>query len=710
MTSAAALPDSTILSIEDYWTNDSIGTNPPWRDPYLRWAALTNFRSLQRNDGEFPAKLSFIVERSTTSSDWQELNRLDGVKVEAAYSEPLSDDRVARFATLRVTTEDLSTPEVALRVMALLRHPHVERLQLGYPRGRNRGFDHEPPCSQAPAPCARPVAERADVVIGVIDEGCPFAHRDLRDALGGTRVAALWQQSTFDKPVLPWSTNGSLGYGRVLDRAAMNDFIEGAEVAGSLDELLCYQAAFAQDDEGPGRKWIKPNRALLKRTSHGSGVMSAAAGQMPALHGARPTCENGGDLHGARGDAASACPIVFVEMPREQIEISSGRWLPVNGLDGLRFILQEARGRYVRPNGLPVPVVANLSAGSTAGAHRGEAMLERAMDELLDADDELAITLAAGNSRNAESHARLDVPRQGSASIGVFVPPAQPFDTFVEFWMPQGVDLTKLTIIVTSPDGLVLAVDAANREAEFVDDPVPGETPEEHATRVGAALLFYPRVAQATHCTMALLAICGTLYSGRRLAVATAGPWRVTVVQQGATPLQVQAWIERDEIGYGNRRDQAARFFAVDNGLRAKDSPVREANTLSNIATGAHVFTVGGYRGPKASGPVADYSGEPSEDWTGQRPRRYLPFAAKADAGKSHPGVRVPGNRGNVVWRMNGTSVSAPQAARYVANEMAKGLTRQQVEAALPRRPAPLPRPGKPTKYKVDRADGRKRL
>jgi hypothetical protein len=105
---------------------------------------------------------------------------------------------------------------------------------------------------------------------------------------------------------------------------------------------------------------------------------------------------------------------------------------------------------------------------------------------------------------------------------------------------------------------------------------------------------------------------------------------------------------------------------------------------------------------------MADYSGAPPKDW--EAADRYLPFAAKVDAGKTHPGVRVPGNRANVSRRMNGTSVAAPQAVRYVANQMAGGKTRVQIEAELPKKPTPLPTAGAGHKPKRDPRDGRKRL
>ena len=700
-----------ILRIDDYWFKDEGFVSTPSRDPYLRWAELTNFRSLQGGDGEFPARLSFIVERTSDSTGWEELDRLVGVDVEAAYLRPMANSEVSRFATLRVITKGLMNDELNDRIMRLLKHPDVARLQLGYPRGRSRTMPDQnpappqPPKADKPRPTQLAPAETAEVVMGIIDDGCPFAHPDLLDPAGRTRLALIWLQTTYGETKPPWMAPIGFQDGRVLERSAMTVFMEQSQPGGSLDETLCYQAAFATEESASG---LKPNRALLSRESHGGSVLAVAAGHPPNLRGMRLPYELSDDLYGEPGDAASCCPLIFVNLPQEQVEISSGRWMPVNALDALRFILREARDRYTRAGAARVPVVVNLSYGSTAGSHSGGAMFECAMDELLNADEHLAITLAAGNSRDAESHAQLDVPARRSASLGLFVPTSTPFDTFVEFWLPPKAELSTIEVSVTTPEGLVMVVSGSQRESVLAE-PFTSTDAEDRARKRTAALFLFPRVVQAVDRTMATLVVCGTVHSVRRDTLATAGPWRITVKNGGKSALKVQCWVERDEVG--GRHAQAARFFSVEGEKRDFERVIRTTNTLSNLATGAHAFQVGGYRGAAADGPMADYSGAPPEAWKDQhKKRRYLPFAAKADASKSHPGVRVPSNRGNVSRRMNGTSVAAPQAARYVANQMAAGKTRVQIEAELWEKPKPLPVAGTGHRPKIDPRDGRKRL
>lgn len=707
-------------------------------DPYLRWAQLSGWLRL-RPQGRWPAQLSFIVERSSDHADWQALRAALAspplrASIPQAYDQPLPNGQVARFATLRLPARtDEPQTDIDARIAHLSRLAGIARLQLGYPRGAAEPHaSAEPPDDSDAASTAQ-----ADVVIGVIDDGCPFGHPALLDPRSQQpRIASLWQQSTRNPVVSPWAPAPGFGYGRVLDATAMSALLHEATRLGRVEERLLYELAFSTDDDAASApavaaRWRKPSRALLSRASHGASVLGLAAAPARPAYGLQDDETRSHRPYVApeagEPEPAACCPLICVDLPREQVEISSGRWMPINALDGIRFIAGQARGRFHGPHqGWPVPVVINLSSGALAGAHVGEAMLERAMDELLAADERLAITLAAGNSRTADAHAGWTVAPGGSAGVGVFVPPCQPFDTCVELWLPHGADLRTLRIQVrppantaARPEAPVLEVGGARGIGQAVlSNPGP-ETLSSGSEGCQAALLLYPTVVQALGRTMALLAISGTTVTSRRRQPAPTGPWTITVLNDGRSPCAVQAWIERDEVVFGQRREQIARFFSLSPaGIDAADErphavPVQMANTLSNIASGRLPLPVGAYRGRARrtptrggewpAGAVASYSGQPSDPPDGA-PRTYLPFAAVADAGKSHPGIRAIGNHGDTLRRMNGTSAAAPQAARYLANAMARGATRQAVLSALPAEPEARG-PGGP-----DPADGRLRL
>ncbi|WP_284620527.1 hypothetical protein [Aquabacterium humicola] len=713
------------------------------RDPYLAWTRATGWRRL-RPGGRWPAELTFVVERAKKST-WDDMRQyLAGKKINgtiaAAYDLPLATGHAARFATLRLATRPTDLPvDVDKRVRKIAGCKHVARLQLGYPRGAAVAQASAPPGQQEGDP------ENAEVVLGVIDDGCPFGHPALLDGKGNPRIAAVWQQTTRDPASHPWKLPADFPYGRVLDRDSMEALIWQSCRFGEVDERLLYELAYTVQDHADGQpcvaaSWPKPSRAMLTRASHGAGVIGLAAAPVRAaysLQDEETRCHrpHGEDATQAAHEPAANCPILCVDLPREQVEISSGRWMPVQALDGIRFIIGEARRRFRRADGSKVPVVVNLSSGASAGAHAGQAMLERAMDELLEADDRLAITLAAGNSRETDAHAQLEVPAAGVAEVGLFVPASHPFDTCVEFWLPQGTDLRDVKITVTEPGLGTLTVHGKHSESLLKD----------RGGAVMAALFLYPSVVQATDRTMAMLAIAGTTVTSSRTGIPRSGPWTVRVKNRSKGELVVRAWVERDEVVFGKRRDQVARFFSLEPARpvagheRPHAPPLQLSDTLSNIATGRLTFPVAAFRGRAVAhevnghqvpaGPVCGYSGQP-RDPAGTAGRQYLPFAAVADAGRSHPGIRVMGNRGDTLRRMNGTSASAPQAARFLANEMARGLTRTEIVEGLSPEPAPVtshaPPPGPPQAGKVghpnapapapapaatpDAADGRLRL
>lgn len=721
-----------------FWPAGAPGAAKP-RDPYLRWAELSGWRNLMPSK-KLPASLSFIVERSARSQGWGGVRAAaPGVDVPSAYDQALpGTGQPARFATLRLATFDAASPGVQLplgvieqRIAAIVGHADVERLQLGYPRG--------PACGEEPVLVHRPMEpvaqpQKAEVVLGVIDDGCPFAHADLLDSGKAPRIALLWQQSARDPVLPPWRAPDGFNHGRVLDRQAMVNLMNDSLRDGQVDEALCYEAAFAVPQQQPPapavavRQWLKPSRVMLVRASHGSGVLALAGAPVAGLAARMPSGLPASEqppyaLYAPAGDAASRSPLIVVDLPREQTEISSGRWFPICGLDGLRFIVTQARSRFQAVSGQgEVPVVINMSSGAHAGAHAGLAMFERAMQELLAADDRLAFVLAAGNSRVNLSHGVLTVPKGGMQELGLFVPPSQPFDSALELWLPAGTRAQDVQITVLAPDGTALTVDGG--VPEQVWSAGPGQTM--------AALMLHDDVVQAPGLTQALLMVWGTTSSITRLSPAPAGCWRVQVSNRSGQTIQVDAWVERDEVVYGQRRPQVARLFNPErSGPGEKPAEVaarkiRRENTLSNIATAALPLAAAAYTGRRADGPVSAYSALPAlkvsiTPGAASTPVAWLPLAAVADAGVSHPGVRVGGNRRAVLQRFNGTSAAAPQAARYLANEMASGKTRSAVVAALPPTPAPTPVPPEWLRHPAEPplgtgntaphpADGRKRL
>ncbi len=644
-------------------------------DPYMRWADATSYRALLRDD-QLPQTFSFIAEGDsnlflTRSQKSPFLN--DRVYIEPIYRDrPLRNGVLAKYWTVRLDVSGLSYDEVKATLLAMITANGLTRLQMGFPRGASGGAQQpEPLPPPAPCPGPHPPLPMTPVVLAVIDDGCAFAHQRLLDSTG-TRVVAIWNQSTFDDVFdsSRWGRPCGFKYGGVIYKADL-DFIMFTTDGGGLpnpnievDELACYQ-----------RYWKKGkrNRGMQGRESHGAAITMIAAGSSTKFN-----------------DFAGKAPVVFVDLPLEQVEISSGRWMAVNGLDAMRFIEATARDSYRGSKGeANVPLVINLSSGSSAGPHDGTSMLECAMDELLENDDNLAITLAAGNSRLAESHVSKTVSARGNSVIEFFVPHSKLWETYVELWLPAGTKaksdvLNRVQFVLHSPDGGSTAPVSLSPEVNSSADFIKSKTSE-----IVAGIQFSRTVVQSLGRSMVLVAIAAT-NNHPRYVHAAAGAWRVEITNKNKIPVTVDAWIERDEVVFGARRPQLARFFdseasdshVTDWAESPADTAVKRSGTFSNIASGQQksvqrTFAVGAGTGDYESGFASPYSGAPMDG------RPSPSFVATADRGPARPGILVNGNYRGALRHINGTSVTAPLVARWIANEMAAGRTRTWIEQLI---------------------------
>ena len=345
------------------------------------------------------------------------------------------------------------------------------------------------------------------------------------------------------------------------------------------------------------------------------------------------------------------------------------------------------------PGAAPLPLVVNISYGSVVGAHDGTALLETAMADLAEAHGRMAIVLAAGNShgtqRDGEAtdvqqrlpsgrHAECRSLRPGGATtMQLYVPPGKPIETYLEIWFDvvgaqaaaeQFLDDAEVAVEVRSPTGALLQIKRLPGAA--FDDPRPAHT--------AAGLLGFARVAQSRLRSMVLLVVASTQVSSQRVEVPS-GVWRVRVGNRGLRTLRVQAWVERDMQPRG-RTSQAARLLPGAAG-DAEAAELNDDNSFNNIATGAQVFRVGALtwlgRGRDGRPRVSAYSSAAGRGQPGPE------LAAIADMSPALPGVRVSGNTSAAVARMNGTSVAAPQAARWIANQLADNQTLAQIRRRI---------------------------
>lgn len=672
-------------------------------DPYTIWSLQTGFRQFIV-DGKTPRVMDFLAELDSPwdpdGSPWRMAQQGWRSQVPDIYDLPMPGSALtSRHITVRLETDGDDLQDIATAMLELMLARGVRRVQIGFPRpdqpndanqsaGAPRGRRERNSASSAAPP---------GLVIGVLEDGCPFGHPSLTtttretDGSSETRVVALWDQSSGSDTRADPSPIG-LGYGRQRSQSDLNVLLsEHRMVGGGVDEDTLYL--------DPGA--LQPRPPL--RGSHAAAVTTLLAGRLSLLP-SHPTAVAPVDVDSepprasrAPDDHASAAPVVVVQFPREQINVVGARWLVVRALDGLRYIGETAHD--LSPQALPSLVV-NLSYGSMVGAHDGTGLFETAMAELSEAHGRMAIVLAAGNSygtrraldsvdersRTASGrHAVHEALGPGEHSLfRLHIPPNKPIETYLEIWFEdldadptndddngQFLGPNDIEVLVTSPIGKTLRTRGSHRIDFDTDQP----------KKTGAGLICLPRVAQSTRRSMALLVVSATQMSPRDVEVPS-GVWSLQVTNTSAARrFRLEAWVERDLVSGAARRSQAARLLA---GTEAHAARLTDSNTFNNIATGAEVFRVGALTaGQQAGAPtVSPYSA------AGRTADLGPEFSAVADESPARAGIRVSGNGSGAVLRMNGTSLAAPQAARWLANRLADGTSMAEIRRQIADGPA----------------------
>ncbi|MBR0684444.1 S8 family serine peptidase [Bradyrhizobium manausense] len=271
------------------------------------------------------------------------------------------------------------------------------------------------------------------VVVGIVDFGCDFAHRNFCLADGRTRIEAIWNQGANVRAESP------VKYGRLITRAD----IDGALASGNPYVSLGY---------GP------PN---APGGTHGTHVMDIAAGN--------------GNGSGQSGVAPQA-DLVFVEVATSDIAwqgpttVNQAFGDSVQLLEAVRFVFDAAGDR---------PCVCNISLGTNGGPHDGSSLVEKGLDAIVREKPNRAIVIAASNSQTDNIHTSGTVEKGEAHSITIRQQSAGGGE--FELWYPGA---RRLEVTLTAPDGTIfgpvapgdnLSVGSPGRIAIFIssrlDDP-----------------------------------------------------------------------------------------------------------------------------------------------------------------------------------------------------------------------------------------------
>ena len=464
--------------------------------------------------------------------------------------------------------------------------------------------------------------------------------------------------------------------------------LDASRVGGRIDEDIFYKATKVIDYT------LGSHKPSAWRRAHGTHVLDLMAGEGPASAAGNDD---------SRPIIAVQLPVAITADPVGPDRAPSGTALDDYAIKAVEYILERVDIMSALA-GRPLPVVINFSYGLYAGSHDGTSNLEDFLDAQIAARaGQLRIVLPAGNSHLSRTHAMVDLDDfTDPAKPPKLVFRRQPDDrtpSFVLIWMPCGDDgaggppPSRVRITVTAPDG---ATAVAQDETVAGPQPIATGSHEygtleylfDSANKRGVFILsLHPTFRHEP----------GAFLSGLKTQMALHGKWTIAFDNQAlAAGDHINAWIERDVRlhGYPLRGRQA--YFDDDDYQRfnvqgrtivedgdpvqaATPSLVKRAGNLNAIATGDEVIVAGGF--VVQENEIAEYSsGGPIPDrCDALPPPPFFTPPRKPDAvlasnrSKVLEGVLAAATRSNARVAINGTSVAAPQLARWVANDIASG-------------------------------------
>ncbi len=492
--------------------------------------------------------------------------------------------------------------------------------------------------------------EPGTVVMGVVDDGIAFAHERLRSGETQTRVEAFW----------------NMNLSAELSRPAIDAALAAASTTGVVDEDQVYRDTGLVDHTDPRHK------AAAWRLAHGAHVLDLAAGE---------------DLE--RG--VRTRPVIAVQLPTPVVARTTGELLDHAVLLGVLYILDRAR--QISLPDQPLPVVINVSFGYTAGPHDGTGVLEQFVQTLIDSEPGVQFTFSAGNAQLSRCHAAIDLASQDVVEFDWMVQPNDRTHSLLQVRMPgfwaAGVD--RMTMTVEPPVGGPLTI------SESIG---PGDVLKDASGRVVGLLSHTLDWTPGGIRSVLNLWIRPTdRPQPHARSVAPAGRWKLTFTRNAGQSMAEAAhvWVQRDDslFGYPQRGrqpyfdhadympfDANGRDLCDDVPPQPADCPIKRKSLFNAIATESGVITAGGYL--DRHGGIASYSaGGPNTPAVGGaappgKPDALLP----SDGSKAHRGILAAGARSGARVPMSGSSVAAPQLARFVADRIAAGLPADRAAVA----------------------------
>lgn len=534
-------------------------------------------------------------------------------------------------------------------------------------------------------PTSRPKA-----IVAVIDDGIPFAHRAFLDADGRTRMSHIWLQSAAAEQ------HGAVPFGREL----MNGNINALRAEAGNDEDLLYRNAGAID---PAISELGVH--LRRHATHGSHVAGMCAGNDSRL---------------SSHPVADDIQIIAVQLPNTIAWDTSGFGKEMYMLSALHYVFNRARAiatKYANDPDNPqeLPLIVNFSYGWSASRHDGQSEMELAIQELLEdrkaLQPDTSIVMPTGNNFAHDMHGQITQAdmTSGSYAFGWKLQPDDRTSSYLEIWLPQGMDPAGYTVQITPPPGHTLTGGgtieiSADEMLDDDDDPVGRGDPRRFTElevgddNIGQLSADMHRSTR-WRVMLALIPTVSTRGLSRR---APSGEWRIEVHKNTGVALtehqQINVWVQRDDdpvsLKTGGRQSRLVDLNTDDTTFKHPLQTysnslgfLRGYGSMNGVASSADVTRIAGY--VNATGRPCSYSGASgltlAPDGSPIHWGSPTTFSAVADHSKALPGTTSIGVHSGSGTRLSGTSGASPAASRIMVINAANGdLITEQMAPPLP--------------------------
>ncbi|MEM8591025.1 MAG: hypothetical protein AAGF13_00715 [Pseudomonadota bacterium] len=466
------------------------------------------------------------------------------------------------------------------------------------------------------------------VVIGIIDDGIPFAHRAFDGPAGRTRLEACWMQGA------PGDGSGRVRFGREITA----DDITQLRATHGDDEDAIYRETGALGGNGQAPS------SLIGDGAHGAHTLGALA--------------QGSDVQ---------VRIIAVDLPPAATWDTSGYGKEMFMLAGFHYIFDRAEKLAAAHGKGDLPMVVNISYGYAGGAHDGQGVIEAAMDEIVEARRAKAptgFTMGSGNMFLDLTHAQVELAAGATMQpLPLRLLPDDRTSSFVELWLPAGARASDVDVTLHGP-GAAFGPPGPVAATLSGAAAVGGQLTVHDITWEGAKVGQLSADQSRSGRWRFLIALAPT--EKDQPGNAPSGLWHIAVAdtRSSGAAHNLRFWVQRD-ISYGRGNTGARQSFFDDPANKLVDKPMRvleedtpgaavqRLGSLNGMATGATSLVAGAAKGWRSKAELYSSASHGSDPVQAN-------VAATVSANQAEMGRMGLTSRSGQQARMTGTSASSP--------------------------------------------------